>query len=99
MPAYGVALPIRAVYLGTARVGAAYYKVTRHWRSWKEGATWDTAFYAQASDLRLGRLCGSGRRVDRPRPAQGTTEAGPVPINTGEDTLQARVMVGFDVVR
>jgi len=77
-------------------LGQLIYKVTRHWRSWKEGAAWDTAIYAQASDLRLARLCGSAA-VPIPMRVQGTTAA--VPIATGEDTLRLRVMVGFDVVR
>jgi uncharacterized protein YggE len=34
-----------------------------------------------------------------PMRAQEATAAGPVPIATGENTLRARVIVGFDIVR
>jgi uncharacterized protein len=59
--------------------------------------------YAQASGLRLGPIIWireeGGSALPMPMRAQGATAAGPVPIATGEDTLRARVMVGFDVVR
>jgi hypothetical protein len=59
--------------------------------------------YAQASGLRLGPIMWIREEGGSAAPismrAQGATAAGPVPIATGEDTLQVRVMVGFDVVR
>jgi uncharacterized protein YggE len=61
--------------------------------------------YAQAAGLRLGPIIWireeGASAAPIPMRAQGATAAGPVPIATGEDTLRARVMVGFgfDVVR
>jgi uncharacterized protein YggE len=61
--------------------------------------------YARASGLRLGRVIwiteDSGFAPPFPMRAQGASAAmaAPVPIATGEDTLRARVTVGFDVAR
>jgi uncharacterized protein YggE len=58
--------------------------------------------YAQAAGLRLGPIIWireeGASAAPIPMRAQGATAAAPVPIATGEDTLRARVMVGFDVV-
>ena len=59
--------------------------------------------YAQASGLRLGPIMWIREEgvsaAPIPMRAQEATAAGPVPIATGENTLRARVIVGFDIVR
>jgi uncharacterized protein len=59
--------------------------------------------YAQASGLRLGRVIWITEDSEFAPPiamrAPRASAAMPVPIATGEDTLQVRVTVGFDIAR
>jgi uncharacterized protein YggE len=61
--------------------------------------------YARASGIKLGRVEwiteDSGFTPPVPKRAQGGSAAmtAPVPIASGEDTLRARVAVGFDIAR
>jgi uncharacterized protein YggE len=57
--------------------------------------------YARASGLTLGRIAwiteDSGYAPPMPMAAMKAVRAAPVPISTGEDTLQARITVDFEI--
>jgi uncharacterized protein len=61
--------------------------------------------YAQASGLRLGRIVwitedpGFAPPIAMRAPGAPAAMAAPVPIAPGEDTLRARITVGFDIAR